>query len=100
MKNSKDYFEILRKIQRKLESSQRDLAALLIFSLDKLNYCIRSLQSKCLIKIKNFKKSQNKLNYYHLFTSKGLSHKTNLTLTYIKKKMIEYDEMKKEINKG
>lgn len=49
---------------------------------------------------KNFKKSQNKLNYYHLFTSKGLSHKTNLTLTYMKKKMIEYDEIKKEINKG
>lgn len=58
MKNSKDYFEILKKIQRKLETSQSDLAELLIFSLDKLNYCIKSLQSKCLIKIKILKKAK------------------------------------------
>tara|TARA_B110000211_G_C13845136_1_gene449708 strand:- start:62 stop:364 length:303 start_codon:yes stop_codon:yes gene_type:complete len=99
MKNSNDYFEILRKIQKKPESSQRELAENLGFSLGKLNYCIKSLQDKGLIKIKNFKDSQNKLNYLYLLTPKGLSHKTNLTLTYMKKKMIEYDELKKEIYK-
>ena len=99
MKNSKDYFEILRKIQKKPESSQRELAEGLGFSLGKLNYCIKSLQDKGLIKIKNFKNSRNKLNYLYLLTPKGLSHKTNLTLTYMKNKMIEYDELKKEIYK-
>ena len=57
MKEEKDYFEIMRKIQKKPEASQRQLAGELGFSLGKLNYCLKALQQKGLIKIKNFKKS-------------------------------------------
>jgi EPS-associated MarR family transcriptional regulator len=99
MSDNQDHFEILRKIQKKPESSQRELADDLGFSLGKLNYCLKSLQNKGLIKIKNFKNSSNKLSYLYLLTPKGLSHKTRLTLAYMKRKMKEYDELKKEINK-
>ena len=56
MKNNQDHFEVLRKIQKKPNSTQRELAVELGFSLGKLNYCLKALQNKGLVKIENFKK--------------------------------------------
>ena len=58
MKNQEDYFKVLRKIQQKPSSSQRELANDLGFSLGKLNYCLKALKDKGLIKIGNFKKPE------------------------------------------
>ena len=59
---NEDHFKVLRKIQKKPESSQRELAKELGFSLGKLNYCLKALQEKGLIKIKSFKKNPKKIN--------------------------------------
>jgi len=85
-KNSQDHFEILRKISKKPEVSQRELAEELGFSLGKLNYCIKELQKKGLIKIQNFKKNKNKFNYIYVLTPKGISSKYSLTINFMKKK--------------
>ena len=61
MKNEQDHFEVLRKIQSKPESSQRELAEELGFSLGKLNYCLKALQKKGLVKLQNFKKQKKRL---------------------------------------
>ena len=82
MKNKQDHFEILRKIQKKPNSSQRELADELGFSLGKLNYCLKALQTKGFVKIKNFSKNPNKLNYFYILTPKGIAEKTKLTLLY------------------
>ena len=97
MKDNQDYFNVLRKIQRKPKSSQRELAKDLGFSLGKLNYCIKALKSKGMIKINNFKKSPKKINYIYVLTPKGIAEKTQLTLNFMKIKMKEYDELKKEV---
>ena len=97
MDNNQDHFNVLRKIQQKPESSQRELAEDLGFSLGKLNYCLKALKVKGLVKIKNFKKNPNKINYIYVLTPKGVSEKTKLTLNFMKRKMKEYDELKKEI---
>ena len=97
MKDEQDHFDVLRKIQQNPESTQRELAEELGFSLGKLNYCLKALQTKGLIKIENFKKNPNKLNYFYVLTPKGISEKTKLTLNYMKRKMKEYDELKKEL---
>tara|TARA_B100000700_G_C14968496_1_gene820092 strand:+ start:1140 stop:1442 length:303 start_codon:yes stop_codon:yes gene_type:complete len=97
MRDQEDHFDVLRKIQQKPESTQRELAEELGFSLGKLNYCLKALQSKGLIKIENFKKNPNKLNYFYVLTPKGIAQKTKLTLNYMKRKMKEYDELKKEL---
>ena len=97
MRDQEDHFDVLRKIQKRPESTQRELAEELGFSLGKLNYCLKALQSKGLIKIENFKKNPNKLNYFYVLTPKGLAQKTKLTLGYMKRKMKEYDELKKEL---
>ena len=99
MKNISDHFEVLRKIKNMPNSSQRELANNLGFSLGKLNYCLKELKKKGLVKIKNFKKNKNKLNYIYLLTPKGVSQKTHLTINFMKKKLKEYDELKKELNK-
>ena len=97
MDNNSDQFEVMRKIQNTPDSSQREMAEDLGFSLGKLNYCLKALQQKGLIKIKNFKKNPKKLNYFYVLTPEGIATKTKLTINFMKKKMEEYDELKKEI---
>jgi EPS-associated MarR family transcriptional regulator len=97
MENNQDYFNLLRKIDKKTGASQRKLAAELGFSLGKLNYCLRALKEKGLIKIRNFENNPNKINYAYYLTPRGISHKTKLTINFMKRKMQEYDELKKEI---
>ena len=58
-----DHFEVLRKIDKNSKISQRKLAEDLGFSLGKLNYCLKALQNKGLVKIKNFGKKKNKIRY-------------------------------------
>ena len=99
MSNNSDHFEILRKIKSRPISSQRELAYELGFSLGKLNYCINALKDKGLLKINNFKKNPNKIGYIYKLTPKGISTKADLTLLFMKKKMKEYDELRKEIEK-
>ena len=99
MKNEQDHFEVLRKIQKKPNSSQRELAKELDFSLGKLNYCLKVLQAKGFVKIKNFSNNPNKLNYFYILTPKGITEKTKLTVNFMRSKMQEYDELKKELKK-
>ena len=99
MKNSQDHFDVLRRIEKSPESSQRELAGKLGFSLGKLNYCLKALQFKGLVKIENFKRNPKKINYIYVLTPKGISQKTKLTLNFMKRKMNEYDELKAELKK-
>ena len=99
MQKKQDHFDVLRKIQNKPESTQREMAEGLGFSLGKLNYCLKALEQKGLVKIKNFKNNPNKINYFYVLTPKGISEKTKLTINFMKKKMREYDELKSELKK-
>ena len=99
MKDNQDHFEVLRKIKTKPEATQRELADELGFSLGKLNYCLKALRVKGLIKIENFKKNPNKINYIYVLTPKGIAEKTKLTINFMKRKMQEYDELKQELRK-
>jgi EPS-associated MarR family transcriptional regulator len=101
MKNEQDHFEVLRRIQKKPESSQRELAEKLGFSLGKLNYCLTSLQKKGFVKLQNFRKQSNKINYLrYVITAKGISMRSKLTINFMKSKMKEYDELKKEFKRN
>ena len=99
MKND-DHFEVLRKIQKTPESSQRELAEELGFSLGKLNYCLKELQKKGFVKLQNFQKQSNKIKYLqYVITPKGISERTKLTVSFMKRKLKEYEELKKELKK-
>ena len=100
MKIENDHFEVLRKIQKNKQASQRELAEELGFSLGKLNYCLKALQKKGLVKLQNFQRQPNKINYLqYIITPKGISERTKLTINFMKRKMREDDELKKELKK-
>ena len=96
--NKQDHLEVLRKIQKKPNSTQREFAKELGFSLGKLNYCLKSLQNKGLVKLDNFKNNPKKISYLYILTPKGMVQKTKMTISFMKKKMKEYDELKKELD--
>ncbi len=97
MEKNQDYLDLLRKISKQSNVSQRVLAEELGFSLGKLNYCLNALKKKGLIKIKNFKNSKNKINYLYILTPKGIKKKSLLTVNFMKRKMKEYEELKREL---
>ena len=100
MKDQQDHFEVLRRIQKRPNASQRELAEELGGSLGKLNYCLKALQKKGLVKIKNFQEQSNKISYLrYVITPKGISERTRLTIDFMKRKMKEYDELKKELKR-
>ena len=100
MNDNQDHFNVLRKINNKPKTTQRELAEALGFSLGKLNYCLRALKEKGLIKINNFQENPNKLSYLYILTPKGVSTKTKLTLNFMKRKFKEYEELQKELKKN
>ena len=99
MNKNNDFLNILRSIANHPESSQRSLAKKIGLSLGKLNYCLKALKQKGLVKAKNFKDNKNKKYYLYILTPKGIAEKTKLTLNFMNLKMKEYDELKKEIEK-
>ena len=98
--DNSDHLDVLRKINSKPNFTQRELAQELGFSLGKLNYCISALRDKGLVKISNFSKSKNKIGYVHILTPKGFTTKTKLTISFMKRKMKEYDDLKKELEEN
>lgn len=97
MKNDQDQFNILRKLNKNM--SQRELATDLGFSLGKLNYLINELKKKGLIKIKRFKRNKRKIRYLYILTPEGISKRTKMAFSFMKRKLIEYEELKKEMSK-
>ena len=99
MKNEQDHFEVLRTLKKKPDASQRELAENLGFSLGKLNYCLKALQKKGLVKLQNFQKQKSKIKYLqYVVTPQGIAERTKLTVDFMKRKMREYDELKKELD--
>lgn len=98
MERNQDHLNILRSIHNEPELSQRRLAKDLGFSLGKLNYSLKALKEKGLIKIQNFQKKEKKIQYFrYMITPEGIAERTRLTINFMKRKMKEYDELKKEL---
>lgn len=96
-KNLENEFNVLRFINKKPNTNQREIAKKLGLSLGKLNYCLQQLKKKGFVKINNFKKNENKSGYLYLLTPRGIMEKTKITLAFMRRKMKEYDELKREI---
>ena len=77
--------------------SQRQLADSLGVSLGAANYCMKALVEKGWVKLENFQKNRNKLGYLYLLTPKGITAKTQLTASFLRRKLIEYENLKVEI---
>ena len=77
--------------------TQREIAKKMGISLGWVNYCISELVKKGLVKAHRFRNAKNKRAYAYILTPKGIERKIKLTRQFLKTKMTEYEEMKKEI---
>ncbi|MBA4316995.1 MAG: MarR family EPS-associated transcriptional regulator [Flavobacterium sp.] len=90
-------YKLFKALENRPATSQRHLAASLEMSLGKLNYCLKALLEKGLVKVENFIESNNKRGYLYKLTPAGLSEKTVVTTRFLKAKMIEFEKLKSEI---
>jgi MarR family transcriptional regulator, temperature-dependent positive regulator of motility len=90
-------FKIMQILQDHPDLNQRDLAKLTGVSLGKVNYVLKALKEKGLVKLENFSNNPNKLHYVYILTPQGLLEKTRLTIYFLKRKQAEYEVLKQEI---
>lgn len=90
-------YELLRQLNREPTASQRNLAARLGVSVGKVNYCLRALVDKGWVKANNFRRSDNKLAYAYLLTPAGIEAKAQLTRSFLKRKLSEFERLQTEI---
>lgn len=92
-----DIYSIFKEIERSGELSQRDFAGRLGYSLGKVNFLLKSLGEKGLVKMENFTKSNNKMGYRYILTPKGISEKYKITADFLKRKEAEFIKIQVEI---
>ncbi len=97
MSKKQNQYQILKSLEQDSRSTQRQLSNNLGVSLGKVNYCIKSLIEKGLIKVSNFRNNKNKIQYSYLLTPKGIEEKAKLTKKFLQLKISEYDTLADEI---
>lgn len=90
-------YKIFKLVEANPEISQRDIARELGVSLGKVNYCLRALIEKGLLKMRNFQNSKRKLAYVYILTPKGIEEKSYVTARFLKRKLNEYETLQQEI---
>jgi len=91
-------YQFLKELASNPDISQRELAKIVGISLGKTNYCLRALTEAGWIKVGNFARSDNKMNYAYVLTPKGLSEKAAVTVRFLKKKQAQYELLEQEIS--
>ena len=91
------HFRVLRALNESPELSQRQIAKDLGVSLGVINFCVQALVEKGQIKIQNFRSSSNKLRYAYVLTPSGVAQRVQLTASFLKRKVAEYEALKAEI---
>jgi EPS-associated MarR family transcriptional regulator len=90
-------FRVLRFVEEYPDRSQREISRALGLSLGGVNYCLKALIDKGLIKIENFRTSSNKLGYLYVLTPQGIAERAALTNRFLRRKLAEYEALKAEI---
>lgn len=87
----------MRILQENPDLTQRELAERLGISVGGLNYCLKALMEKGLVKMKNFTYSKNKFGYVYVLTPSGIAEKAAITRRFLQRKTAEYEALRLEI---
>ena len=88
---------MLRLLEDEPQLSQREISERLGVSLGSVNFCVKALVDKGLIKVNNFRRSDNKLAYAYVLTPHGVAERVLATRKFLLRKLEEYEQIKKEI---
>ena len=92
------YLKALRLLEQNPEMTQRELAKALGVSVGAANYCLKALVEQGWVKLENFQRNPNKLGYLYLLTPMGIAAKTQLTASFLRRKIAEYEDLRAEID--
>jgi len=95
--DNEDVLKILKTIKEEPSLSQRELSSRLGISLGKVNYLIKALIEKGLVKVDSFKSAHNKISYLYKLTPSGIEEKARTTYYFLRRKLEEYDRLEREI---
>jgi EPS-associated MarR family transcriptional regulator len=84
-------------LQETADLTQRDLAEKLGMSVDGLNYCLKPLMEKSLLKTRNVTKSKNTFDNVYVLTLIGMEEKADIAHRFLQRKIDEYEASKAEI---
>ena len=90
-------FQVLDALDRHDIANQRQLAEHAGISLGQVNYIVKSLMQKGMVKIGNFRKSPHKIGYMYLLTPKGLRTKSQLAVKFVMRKLAEYEDLRERL---
>lgn len=90
-------FRVMKLLQENPDITQRELAREIGISLGSINYCLQSLMEKGWVKMQNFSQSKNKFGYIYILTPVGIAEKSALTARFLKRKLQEYEALRREI---
>jgi EPS-associated MarR family transcriptional regulator len=99
MKLTEKTFQVLDALDRKEISSQRQLANHSGISLGQVNYILKRLLEKGLVKVNNFRKNPNKIGYAYFLTPKGIEAKSKLAVRFVIDKIKEYHNISERLTK-
>ena len=91
------HFRVMRLVEQRPEISQREISEELGMALGRVNYILRALSEKRLLKITNFRNSRNKLRYAYVLTPEGIATRSALTARFLRAKLREYNALQAEI---
>ncbi len=91
------HYRLLTLLADEPQLRQLDMAMKMGISVGKVNFCLSELARKGLIKIKRFKSAKDKLPYTYKLTPRGIEGKGRMTVRFLKRKLAEYEEIKRQI---
>jgi EPS-associated MarR family transcriptional regulator len=95
--NQIDY-QLLRQLEAKGDSNQRELARRMGVSVGKINYCLRAVIDRGWVKANNFRRADNKWAYAYLLTPSGVTAKVRLARAFLERKEREFEQLHREID--
>ena len=91
------HFRVMRLLDEDPSISTREVARRVGISNGAAYYCVTALVDKGFVKLKNFTQSKNKANYIYELTPRGIRAKAALTISFLERKRLEYEDLKLEI---
>jgi len=91
------HYRMFKLIEQQPEISQRELTAALGLNLGKINYCLKAFINRGLVKVNNFRRSNNKLAYAYLLTPQGFEEEARVTVRFFRRVEAEYEILKQEV---
>ena len=91
------HFRVMQLLDEEPNISTRQIAERVGISNGSAYYCVTALIQKGFVKLQNFTQSKTKANYIYELTPRGIRAKAALTVQFLERKKLEYNELKAEI---